>query len=149
MKRTIYFENIIQDPMESRSSVFSDVFPDYGLSEYAAFKALEYLRESWEEEGREHNRASVDFITASLDDTIKCLMAWKRTWEAVVVADMEADRLRELLSNSDFVGASDSMNKIKAMVQKFNPPDLRQARLIMSREYTKLAELVDASEESA
>lgn len=149
MKRTIFFENIIREPMEERTSLFSDAYLDYGVSEYAAFKTLEYLRESWEEDGRDHNRASVDFITASLDVTIKCLTEWKRTWEAVVVADMEAERVSELLRNSDFVSANDSMNKIRALVHKFEPFDLKQTREMMGREYTKIEELVDAGSEVA
>lgn len=144
MNRTVFFENIVREPSEERSSLFSDAFPDDGLSEWAAFKALECLRECWEHDGRELNRASVDFVTGTLEDTIKCLATWKRVWEAVVVADMDAELVGELLRNGDFAAAADRTNKIKALIHKFNLAELKHAREMMGREHTKIAELVDA-----
>lgn len=149
MKRTIFFENIIQEPDDEQfPSLFAKAFPDNGLTEYAAYKALAYLSECWGEEGREHNRASVDFVTGTLRGTIECLTTWLKTWEAAVVADMEAERVAELLREGNFSGATDRMNKVKALVQNFNPADLTKTREMLSTEYSKIQELVDAAKES-
>jgi hypothetical protein len=144
MMRKVFFENIIQTPDCERSSLFSDAFQEDGLSEYAAFKALECLQASWEDSGRELIRADVDFVTASLRDTIACLTAWKRTWEAVVVADMDAEMVGELLRAGNFGAAADRTGKVKAAVDKIDPSELKRTREMLSREYTKIEELVEA-----
>jgi hypothetical protein len=150
MMRKVYFENIIQSPESERSSLFSDAFPgDCGVAEYAAFKALESMQESWEDSGRELIRADVDFVTGTLKDTIACLTSWLRTWEAVVVADMEVEMVGELLRRGDFGAAAHRTATVKALVGKFDPAELKRTREVLSREYTKIEELVDAGVESA
>lgn len=144
----VHFDNIIVDPDSEIRSLFADAFVDISVSDYAAFEALKYMQSSWEDSGKELSDGDVAFVTCCLRDTIQALTNWKAVWEATVVAERHIAQAAEFARCSEFNNARASMNKAEAMRKGFDVKKLQYTLELLGREYSKIEELVDVSEEA-